>query len=118
MEEADQASFKDIIGNLNWVEAMEQVWLSQLADIVPNDVHLAIIDLVTACKGLIETGSALQEIVVRLYDERRGETSVISSLAEDESSSFFSRQEVLLIDGLYSDKVFSFFLKPLSEINE
>jgi hypothetical protein len=115
MSEEHELSLEDL-QSYTWIETLENVWLPQMQKLVPQEAFYGLLDLVTTCKGLIETGAAMQDILMRLYKERVENENITHRIAEDEFSGFLTNKESLLLDKLSKDEIFSFFLKPLSEI--
>jgi hypothetical protein len=115
MDNSAKEEIEKLLKNMTWLEAIERIWLAQLADLVPNEIHLTIIDLVTTCKGLLETGVAMQELVKKIYNDRIGDVNVTHKIAVDESNGLFTKNEALLLDKLYRNEVFDYFTKPMTE---
>lgn len=117
MDNSTKEEMTNLLKSMTWLEAIEKIWLVQLVEIVPQEIHLTIIDLVTTCKGLLETGVAMQDIIKKLYDDRIGDVNTVHKIAVDEASGFFNKNQALLVDKLYRDEVFNFFTRPMSEKN-
>lgn len=115
MDNSAKEEIEKLLKSMTWLEAIEKIWLVQLADLVPNEIHLTIIDLVTTCKGLLETGVAMQELIKKIYNDRIGDVNVAHKIAVDESSGLFTKNEALLLDKLYRNEVFDYFTKPMTE---
>jgi hypothetical protein len=115
MDNLAKEEIENLLKNMTWLEAMEKVWLVQMVELVPREIHLTIIDLVTTCKGLLETGVAMQDVIKKLYDDRIGSSTISHKIAIDESNGFFRKNEALLVDKIYRNEVLDFFTKPMSE---
>lgn len=115
MDITAQEEIENLLKSMTWLEAIEKVWLVQMVELVPREIHLTIIDLVTTCKGLLETGVAMQDVIKKLYDDRIGSSNVTHKIALDESSGFLKKNEALLVDKVYRNEVLDFFTKPMSE---
>lgn len=116
-ENIDEESLFQSIQDMTWIEAIENIWLVQTAQILPEELHLTLIDLVTTCKGLIETGIAMQELMKKLYGTHNGDKNITHRIAIDESDGFLSKNEALLLDKIYRNEIFEFFTRPLSSID-
>lgn len=114
MDNLAKEEMENLLKSMTWLEAIENIWLVQLVEIVPREVHLTIIDLVNTCKGLLETGIAMQDVLKKVYDDKIGDVNVTRKIAFDESSGFLSKNEALLLDKIYRDEIFAFFTSPMS----
>jgi hypothetical protein len=108
---------KSVFESMTWIEALEQIWLVQIAQIVPEEIHLTTIDLVNACKGLIETAIAMEGILNKVYLELHKNEDPQHSIALDKSSGFLEREEALLLERVIKGNMLDFFKQPLSSIN-
>jgi hypothetical protein len=115
MPKKHELSLEDI-QSYTWIETLENVWLPQIHQVVPEEAFPGLVDLVSTCKGLIETGVAMQEILLKVYMQRVENENITHRIAEDEFSGFLTKKEALLLDKLSKDDIFSFFVQPLSEI--
>lgn len=108
---------KSVFESMTWIEALEKIWLVQIAQIVPEEIHLTTIELVNACKGLIETAIAMEGILSKIYIELHKDENPQHSVAVDKSSGFLGREEALLLEKVIKGNMLDFFKQPLSSIN-
>ena len=108
---------KSVFESMTWIEALERIWLVQIAQIVPEEIHLTTIELVNACKGLIETAIAMEGILSKVYIELHKDEDPQHSVAVDKSSGFLGREEALLLEKVIKGNMLDFFKQPLSSIN-
>lgn len=117
MSTQDELSLEEL-QSCTWIEALEKFWLPQLYAVLPKEISESLLDLVNTCRGLIDTGSAMQTLILKLYSERVVNENLAHRLEEDESNGFITRDEYILLDKLSKDEIFSFFLSPLSQFSE
>jgi len=104
---------------LTWLEILEEVWLVELHKVLPKDIFVTIVDLVTTCKGLLDIGISLQDLLLKLYSERILENETpVHRIAEDELSGFLTKEESLLLDNIFSKEMFRFFTEPVSTLGK
>ncbi len=116
-DDLSESNLKSVFESMTWIEALEQIWLVQIAQIVPEEIHLTTIDLVNACKGLIETAIAMEGILNKVYLELHKNEDPQHSIALDKSSGFLEREEALLLERVIKGNMLDFFKRPLSSIN-
>lgn len=119
MSNIEEDNFLEDVQKLTWLEAIEKYWLQELFQIFPEEVFSTVVDLVATCKGLLEIGLALEDVVVKLYDLRiQQEEDSFHRIAEDEFTTFLTKEESLLLENIYKKEVFKFFTEPISTLEK
>lgn len=119
MSNIEENNFLEDIQKLTWLEAIEKYWLQELFQILPEEVFSTVVDLVATCKGLLELGLALEDIVLKLYDIRiQDGEDPLHRIAEDEYGLFLSKEQSLLLENIYKKEVFKFFTEPISTLEK
>lgn len=118
MSDTENEEILKQIQSASWIEAIEHYWLAGLSKDIPRDVLATIVDLVNACKGLIDAGIGLQEISLKLYNDRIQDEDPIHRIAEDEFSGYFSKEQSLLLEKAVKNDIFKYFTDPISSLVE
>jgi len=114
MNNTTKEELQNLLEQMTWLEAIDKIWLVQLADLVPQEIHLTIIDLVNVCKGLLETSLALQDVLKKVYICDDENSSINHKIAVHKAEGLISSNEALLLDKLFNDELFELFTKPMS----
>jgi hypothetical protein len=65
-----------------------------------------------------EKREILQEISLKLYNDRIQDEDLIHRIAEDEFSGYFSKEQSLLLEKAVKNEIFKYFTDPISSLIE